>query len=66
MDTCPNCGCPIEQDMELYSIDGEVIGCEQCVEVIYASENYYAQALQQAQQDYIDNMLWDKRIDQMV
>lgn len=66
MDTCPNCGRPIEEDTELYVIDSQVVGCGECVEVIYSNENYYTLALQQAQQDYIDNVLWDRRIDQMV
>ncbi len=63
MTRCPNCNSQLEQDMELYRIDGAVIGCSTCVEVIYADERYYLEALAQAQQDYMDNALWDRRKD---
>ena len=65
MDTCPNCGCQIEEDMELYLIDDAVIGCGKCVDVVYADGHYYAESLRQAQQDYIDNVMWDRRLDEM-
>ena len=66
MEKCPNCGWRLDEDTELYTIDGVVVGCDHCVQVVYADERYYTQALQQAQQDYIDNVLWNKRLDDLV
>ena len=63
---CPNCGCEIDNDTELYLIDGQVACCGQCVEVMYADERYYLEALAQAQQDYMDSVLWDKKLDEIV
>ena len=43
------------------AIDGEIVGCDQCVEVLYTDEIYYQQAMRQAQQDYIDSAMWEQR-----
>ena len=66
MEKCPNCGWQLDEDTQLYTIDGTVVGCDHCVQVVYADERYYIEALQQAQQDYIDNVLWNKRLDDLV
>lgn len=62
---CPNCGGEITRDTELYIIDGEVMGCGECVEVVYADERYYLEAIAQAQQDYMDTALWDRRMNEI-
>ena len=58
---CPNCGRRMDCEEEVYAIDGEIVGCDQCVEVLYTDEIYYQQAMRQAQQDYIDSAMWEQR-----
>lgn len=61
MKYCPNCQSRLDADMTVYLIDGEIVGCGECVVERYADECREDWELEEemAAQDRRDQYLWD-------
>lgn len=65
MRKCPVCGEILEERDYIYKDkEGNLVGCEYCVNSIYAFEELPRYDEEQAREDYIDNRLWEQAKDE--
>ena len=62
---CPVCNEKILEDSTIFLVNGEIVGCDNCVKELQADEWFDADEFD-SQQDYVDDALWQQAKDRRV